>query len=52
MEVAIARRDSPAFWMYYRPFDFVELNDNKAALKFAKKFSLAEEAQSKLCNIK
>ena len=49
MEIAIARRNTPAFWMYYRhALILSELNDNKAALKFAKKsLALAEKAQNK-----
>jgi len=49
METAIARRDTPAFWMYYRhALILSELNDNKAALKSAKKsLALAEKAQNK-----
>ena len=49
METAIDRRDTPAFWMYYRyALILSELNDNKAALKSAKKsLALAEKAQNK-----
>ena len=49
METAIAKRDSPAFWMYYRhALILLELNDNNGAVKSAKKsLILAEKVQNK-----
>jgi tetratricopeptide (TPR) repeat protein len=49
MEIAIAKRDTPAFWMYYRyALILLELNDNKGALTASKKsLALAEKAENK-----
>jgi len=49
MEIAIAKRDTPAFWMHYRyALILLELNDNKGALTASKKsLALAEEAENK-----
>jgi hypothetical protein len=49
MEIAIAKRDTPAFWMHYRyALILLELNDNKGALTASKKsLALAEKAENK-----
>lgn len=49
MEIAIAERDTPAFWMHYRyALILLELNDNKGALTASKKsLALAEKAENK-----
>ena len=49
MEIAIAKRDTPAFWMHYRyALILLELNDNKGALTASKKsLALAEKAKNK-----
>ena len=49
MEIAIAKRDTPAFWMHYRyALILLKLNDNKGALTASKKsLALAEKAKNK-----
>ena len=49
MEIAIAKRDTPAFWMHYRyALILLELNDIKGALTASKKsLALAEKAENK-----
>jgi hypothetical protein len=49
MQIAVAKRDTPAFWMHYRyALILLELNDIKGALTASKKsLALAEKAKNK-----